>query len=118
MCLLPRDKLDLYLKSLFHTTLGERHARLPYNYLGIDNVDRLSSVLGKSEISFTFTLSDNIEYNIFNTRSGSGNYELGTGRTMDIGQEKGSNTIGLVTEKTRILPGFQHKSSSDDPRIK
>jgi hypothetical protein len=34
MCLLPKDKLELYLESLFHMDtpiFGGRHARLPYN---------------------------------------------------------------------------------------
>lgn len=35
MCLLPKNQLEMYLKTLFHMSLwgGKKHARLPYNYL-------------------------------------------------------------------------------------
>lgn len=113
MCILPKDKLELYIKTLFHmssTTWGKNHARLPYNYFTTAETypDKLSSVLGKSEISFTFSLSDNITYRRYNSDNGSLDYNIYKGRTMDIGQESGGY-IPLVDEKVRVLEPFQGK---------
>lgn len=59
------------------------------NYLTTAEVypDKFSAILGKSEISFTFDLSDNILLNRYNSHNGE---SMGTykGRTTDIGQDK------------------------------
>ena len=63
MCLLPKDKLETYIKSLFHLGLyGKKHARLPFNHFTTADMypNKLAAILGKSEVSFTFTLTDNI----------------------------------------------------------
>lgn len=109
MCVLPRDKLAIYLKSLYHESWPARaHTRLPYNYLTTadDYSDTLSQVLGKSEISFTFTLSDNIKYRTWNLEDGYQG-EMRKGRTMDIGQEGLDGFIPLVNEETNILPPYE-----------
>jgi len=120
MCLLPKDKLDIYIKTLFHMSLfGKNHARLPFNHFTTaDNYpDKLAAVLGKSEISFTFTLSDNIMLTRYDAETGEvrGTYEA---RTSDIGQEK-EGVIGLIDEKARVLRGFQGRTEGEkkDPRI-
>jgi len=67
MCLLPKDKLHTYLKTLFHMNLAEPYARLPYNYFTTaeNYPDKLSAILGRSEISFTFSLSDKITTTLY-----------------------------------------------------
>lgn len=90
MCLIPKDKLEIYIKSMFHMSLfGKKHARLPYHHFNSADQypDTLQSVLGRSEISFTFTLSDNITYRKYNVENGEVSNEVYEGRTMDIGQE-------------------------------
>src|SRR5205085_2005630 len=107
MCLLPKDKLELYIKSLFHMKLfGKNHARLPYTHFHTEPQDKLATVLGKSEISFTFSLSDNITYRKYNADNGSVSGVF-NGRTMDIGQEQeNSDYIPLVDEYVSVRPGF------------
>ena len=115
MCLLPKDKLERYLKALFHMDAwgGKNHARLPYNYLsqGVEYPDKLSSTLGKSEISFTFTLTDNMMISRYNSDTGA---YMGTHRhrTWEIGQDKETGKYGksagyipLIDEQARVLPG-------------
>jgi len=121
MCLLPKDKLELYLKSLFHDSrIARAHARLPYNYFTTADQypDNLSSVLGKAEISLTFTLSDNITYQKWNSTTGELDPTVYEGRTIDIGQESEDGWIPLVNEKVKIRPGFSSKVETEDPRIK
>jgi len=120
MCLLPKDKLSIYLKALFHTEAwgGKNHARLPYNYLSqAQNYnDKLSVTLGKSEISFTFTLTDNIHAKQY-YHSGSSQSSWGI-RTSEIGQDKDSISIPLIDEDARLLPGQTSPSNNNrDPRV-
>jgi len=73
MCLIPKDKLEIYIKSMFHMSLfGKKHARLPYHHFNSADQypDTLQVVLGKSQISFTFTLTDNIWLNSYNGNTG------------------------------------------------
>lgn len=92
MCLLPKDKLEIYIKSLFHMKLfGKEKARLPYNHFTTANdyPDSLAGILGKSEISFTFTLTDNIWLNSYHEDTGEVHGPF-LSRTSDIGQEHDS----------------------------
>lgn len=120
MCLLPQDKLEIYLKTHFHMTAGKTHARLPYNYLTTSDTypDKLTAVLGKVETSFTFTLTDNIVLNRYDSETGNtlGTYE---GRTSDIGQDKGDGWIPLIDEQARLMPGQVSMGEyPGDPRVK
>lgn len=108
MCLLPKDKLEIYIKTLFHVLSGTRHARLPYNYLSSADSypDKLSAILGKSEISFTFTLSDNIRISRYLDETG-GREDAKDARTTFIGQNFGpSSFVYLIDEEAAVLPGF------------
>lgn len=80
--------------------------------------DKLAAVLGKSEISFTFNLSDIIMLSQYNTHTGNREGVV-KAKAIDIGQER-DGAIGLVDEQATILPGFAGGSEGekDDPRIK
>jgi len=119
MCILPRDKLELYIQSLFHEKLfGKNHARIPYHHFHMEPQDKLATILGRSEMSFTFSLSDNITYRKYSSDDGSVT-DIFNGRTMDIGQEDFSDYYGyipLVDEYVTVLPGFTGATSDNkDP---
>jgi len=75
------------------------------------------AVLGKSEISFTFTLTDNIYLTKYDLEWG---YSLGTllCRTSDIGQEQLDGTIFLVDDQAYLAPPTVSPSQDKDPRVK
>lgn len=121
MCLLPKDKLEMYLKTLFHMSLygGSNHARLPYNYLTTaDNYpDKLAATLGRSEISFTFTLTDNMYIRNYDRESGEA-YTETLQRAFNIGQDKeGFNGIPLIDEYARLADPFYSGAENPDKRI-
>src|ERR1700722_14201112 len=96
---------------------GKNHARLPYTHFHMEPQDKLATILGRSEISFTFPLSDNITYRKYNADNGEVSV-LFNGRKMDIGQESNGD-IPLVDEYVSVRPGFTGiASDSKDPRIK
>jgi len=80
--------------------------------------DKLATILGRSEMSFTFSLSDNITYRKYSSDDGSVT-DIFNGRTMDIGQEDFSDYYGyipLVDEYVTVLPGFTGATSDNkDP---
>src|ERR1700761_8872554 len=103
MCLLPKDKLEIYIKTFFHMSLyGKNHARLPFNHFTTaeNYPDKLAAVLGESEMSFTFTLSDNIMLASYFPDRGE-KIRTYPARTIDIGQEM-YGQISLVDENTTI----------------
>jgi len=73
MTLLPKDKLELYIKTLYHTGyFGKQHARLPI-IIYTQNLKTNYQVIlrkGKSEITFTFTLTDKMVLNHYNQDNG------------------------------------------------
>lgn len=97
---------------------------MPFNHFTTadEYPDKLAAILGKSEISFTFTLSDNIMLTKYNVRSGD-IWGTEKARTADIGQDneyyRNWSTIGLIDEKACVLPGFTGRAEGEkDPRIK
>ena len=118
MCLIPKDKLDIYIKTLFHMSLfGKNHARLPFNHFTTaeNYPDKLAAVLGRSEISFTFTLTDNLFLRSYNLDSGDAT-EPTLKRTADIGQEK-DGFVALVDDQTYIASPTSKASDNQDPRV-
>jgi len=108
------------IQTLFHMSLwGTNHARLPYNHLtsGDDYPDKLAAILGRAEISFTFTLTDNITYRSYNAEDGAASSVL-EGTTADLGQERGDGWIPLIDEIAHPRPGFVgSKEKYNDPRV-
>ena len=121
ICLLPRDKLENSLKALFHMSEGlfggERHARLPYHHFTTaeNYPDRLAAVLGRSEISFTFTLTDNLFLRQYDVDSGNHTDPI-LQRTSDMGQAK-DGFISLVDDQTYLASPSSKPSDNKDPRV-
>jgi hypothetical protein len=119
MALLPRDKLRLYLNTLFHMTAGSRHARLPYHYLG-SVTDKLSAVLGKVEIGFNMHLTDKVKMHRYYF-DGAVSIELFECRTSDIGQTLGeypNHYTYLVDSDMTLMSGYSSNSNArTDERV-
>jgi hypothetical protein len=100
--------------------MRKNHCRLPYNYLTNSSSypDKIAATLGKSEMTFTFTLTDNMMLSHYDKLTGirTGTYE---NRTSDISQDKGYDYIPLVDNRARLLPGQTSvaETRKDDPII-